>query len=193
MNWTLTTCGALCLALAGCSSSDSEAGSPGNGPGLEAYSAYCTGTLLTAQKVLTAEQSGVWSSKDAITAPAGTKVLMTASFDKWQGYYFVSSNRAERVSGDSATGLVKDTDFTSDCATDVNAIGIHVLLQPATLYPNQDLTGEPCVLPAATSFSSFSFVNGAAASVTASEIETACGYKTGYSKDFVYAELLPIQ
>jgi hypothetical protein len=47
------------------------------------------------------------------------------------------------------------------------------------------------MLPAGTSFESFSYFGGSSATITAAEIEQACGYQTGYSSDFVYAELLP--
>ena len=179
--------------LASCSSSDSDDGSPAGGVDLGVLSDYCTGKLLVEQRVMTAIGHSAWGTKGSLKAPAGTEIVVGPSFDKWRGFYYLSVGQVGMLSGDSSTGLVKDTDFTSNCATDVNAIGVRVLLQDSTVYPNPDLSGSACVLPAGTSFkSAFSFAAGTpSAAIIASEIKDACGYETAYSSDFVHAQLLP--
>jgi hypothetical protein len=182
----------LVNGLVACSGSDSG---DDNGPGvgsLEAFSAYCTGTLLVDTELMEPVGPGGWQSNGTQgTAAAGTVFLVETSFDKWDGYIIASSGTPMKLDSDFQTGLVKDTHFTSECATDPNGVTEHkVLLAESTFFPNEDLSGTPCKLPAATEFSSFSFFGGNTATVMAPEIKEQCGLDTAYSADMVYGSLV---
>ncbi len=182
------------LSLAACSGSDSDGGGHAVAGVPSAFSAYCTGTLK--RPVGLQEQDGPagWvGSSSTGEAPAGSIFVVEASFDKWEGFVFESDGTPLRLDSEFQTGLVKDQDFTSDCAGDPNAPKTaKVLLADATFYPNEGLSGAACTLPAGTKLTSFSFINtGAVATVSAAEIQAQCSLAESYSKDIVYGTLLP--
>ncbi len=185
---------ALAFAASGCSGSDGGGGGGGGAEDLSEFSAYCTGTLLVDYDVQIASGSGSWtgSSQDAFMAPAGTHFLVSPAFGSWEGYVTYSDGKAARIDSDFSTGLVKDKDFTSDCAVDESVRGANVLLQDATFYEDETLSGEPCTLPATTVLEQFGFSSfGGPASVSASAIKETCGWDQAYSDDIAYAELIP--
>ncbi|MGE0323494.1 MAG: hypothetical protein AB7K71_07000 [Polyangiaceae bacterium] len=184
----------LALAASGCGS-DGAGSDNGGGFDLSGFAGYCSGTLLVDHDVQIASGAGRWTgtSADDFFAPAGTEFLVSPSFDKWGGYVVYKDGTAGRVDDDFSTGLIKDQDFTSDCAIDVNTYGVDVLMQDSSLYETQALSGTRCVLPAGTVLEQLSFVNSSdAASVSAEAIRTQCGWDTAYSKDIAYGELLPL-
>ena len=104
-----------------------------------------------------------------------------------------------KLIGDFQSGLVRDTDFSSACATDDKLdfqAQHHVLLTDSTFYASEDLSGEPCPLPVGTELPGFGFASGgfgsggSAASVSSDAIEAACGLTQSYSADIVYGELV---
>lgn len=178
------------LGALGCSSgSEDEGASNGGAPIPSAFAEFCGGALTTSVSLMRPESPAVWMS-DGSSAPAGSEVLLTERFDKWRGYSFDASGSPLMTN----EPLEKGTHFTSDCAPDSppNFGGlVHVLLADSTFYPNEDLSGTPCVLPAGTKFQSFSFMaSGTSASVSADEIQAQCQLAKSYSKDIVYGELL---
>lgn len=179
---------AMAVGSSGCSSSEDEAGASVKSD-LSAFGAYCKGKLLAAKDVQLAQGPAVWSSNGAAgyRAPAGAEFLVSASFDKWTGYLVYSDGKVAKIAG--SAGLVKDTDFTSDCATDVNAIGVSVLLRASTFYAQQDLSGEPCTLPVATEFKSFSFSAGSPSTVSGDALKAQCALDTSFSDDIIYGKL----
>ncbi|MCA9639539.1 MAG: hypothetical protein H6718_02940 [Polyangiaceae bacterium] len=184
----------LGLAAAGCGSSD-DSGSGGGGIDLSEFGGYCKGTLLVDLDVQVAVAAGTWSgnSLDDFYAPAGTEFLVSPSFDKWRGYVAYKDGNAGKLDDDFSTGLIKDQDFTSDCAVDAYGSGIDVLMKDSHFYANEAQTGAPCVLPAGTQLEQLSFINTSeVATVSAAAIRTECGFDTAYSSDIVYAELLPL-
>lgn len=182
------------LALAACSGSDADGGGHTVAGVPAAFSAYCTGTLKHPVALQERDGPATWvGSNTTGEAPAGSIFVVEASFDKWGGFVFESDGTPLRLDGEFKTGLVKDQDFTSDCAIDPSAPKTaNVLLADATFYPNEDLSGEACTLPAGTELTSFSFIaTGAAATVSAAEIQAKCSLAKSYSKDIVYGDLLP--
>lgn len=190
------------LGIAACSGSDSSGGGPGgfgggsgsvpSGGPPAVFSPYCTGKLKVATDLMKADTAGAWMGDGSLVAPAGTTFLVGASFSQWDGYLVLTNGVPAQLSSDFQTGLVKDTDFTSDCATDDKlSAGIHVLMGDSTFHAKEDLSDEPCTLPSGTTLTSFSFLNsGTVATVGADEIKTTCGWDTSYSDDIHYAELI---
>ena len=197
----LTRCSTLASALlllhtsTGCSGSDSTGGSVETGS-LEAFSSYCTGTLKADVDLMAPDGPGGWFRDGSQgTANAGTTFLVGTSFEKWEGYVMLSSGAPRKLDADWETGLVRDSQFTSDCATDeklTDGSDRRVLLAASTFFANPELGGEPCALPVATELTSFGFSNtGSVANVSANEIETQCGWQKSYSADITYGELIP--
>jgi hypothetical protein len=182
------------LLLPACSGSDDDGGGPTAASIPATFSAYCTGTLK--QPVPIAEQDGpsAWVSSNATgEAPAGSSFLVEADFGKWGGYLFKSGGAVLMLDTDFSTGLVKDQDFTSDCATDATTVKTErVLLADSTFYADSKLGGAPCKLPAGTKLTNISFVsNGSVATVSTPEIEAQCSLEPSYSNDIVYGKLIP--
>jgi hypothetical protein len=119
---------------------------------------------------------------------AGTTFLVSPSFSKWEGYVVQSDGSAARITSDFAKGLVKGTDFTSDCADDAKLSAFtnpYVVLTRSTLYAKQDLTGATCVLDPGTTLTQYSFMStGDTAQISSDEIQAKCGFSIAYSKDF---------
>jgi hypothetical protein len=131
--------------------------------------------------------SGGWIT-DGSTAGAGTTFLVSPDFGKWEGYVFASDGSPRKVDADFKTGLVKDTDFTSDCAVDPSASSDKkhtVVLAKANIYANKDLTGTPCVIDAGTELTNYMFEGGFSgpASISSNEIKAKCSLDKGYSSD----------
>ena len=188
------------LLAAGCSGSDDDGGGgPGGTGSLQAFAGYCTGKTLRPIELMLPSGPGAWSTfGTADSVPAGTTFLVGASFDKWEGYVMAGDGTPMKLHADFQTGLIRDTDFSSPCATDDKLewqAQHHVLLVDSTFYASQDLSGEACKLPVATELPSFGFISGGfgdgeAAQVSSDAIESTCGLTQSYSTDIVYGELV---
>ena len=190
------------VALAACSSSDGGGGSP-QGVIPTAFTTYCTGTLKTDQKLMQSNGAGAWMGNGSMHASAGTPFLVSPDFGQWQGYVLAADGSATKIDLPFGKGLVKDTDFTSDCATDAAlSDSFHqktVILAASHVYASKDLSGDACTLDAGTAMTNYSFMSGGLgggsssdpALVGSDEIKAKCGYATGYTKDMVYATLVP--
>jgi hypothetical protein len=187
----------LLLGLAACSASASPSSPSTFASDLSAFSGYCTGTLKTEQDVL--KRIGVgWRGDGTLRAPAGTKILLAVDFEKWEGYALLADGTPARLDVDFQTGLVKDKDFTSECAVDADLSRDtrkhFVVLAPATLYKDKELTGSPCAIEqgfALTDGHSYQGGLEPVASVGGSGIQTKCGYSPGYTKEFAFGMLVP--
>ena len=170
------------------------AGAGGSAPDpIAAYAAYCTGTLKVEQKIQQPAGPGAWSGTGMKVA-AGTTFLVAAEQSSWGGIVITADGSPERISPvDFKTGLVKDTDFTADCATDdaSSSPKVHiVLLAKSTFYASMDFSGAGCTLDAGTALDGFNFSSlGGASSVSAQAIKSKCGIDTAYTKDLVYGSL----
>ncbi|MCC6900275.1 MAG: hypothetical protein IT377_14950 [Polyangiaceae bacterium] len=183
---------AVLLALPGCSGSDEQAGG-GVGKVPAAFSAYCTGTTKVAIDLQEAQGPAVWVGSNATgSAPAGSEFLVAASFDKWEGFVFESDGTPLRLDGDFQSGLVKDQDFTSDCAVDATTPKTDtVLLANSHFYSTESLSGSACTLPAGTVLTNYSFMSaGSVATVGSAEIAAQCSHQKAYSSDIVYGDLI---
>lgn len=188
------------LAVAACSSSDSSQGGGPDASKLAPYTAkYCTGTLKTDQKLQTPMTwGGAWQGDGTLVAHAGAQFIVSAEFDQWLGYAMESDGTPVRISGDATKGLTKDVDFTSDCATDAKRTdafsGHAVVLSPATLYANKELSGTPCTLDAGTELTNYSYAGSLSPSdpisISANEIKAKCGLDQAYAKTLVYGQLI---
>jgi hypothetical protein len=187
------------VALGACSSSDSGSSPQGVIP--QAFAKYCSGTLKTDQKLMHPMSGGGWQGDGTVHATAGTTFIVSPDFGHWGGYVLSSDGSVQKIDADFHTGLVKDTDFTSDCATDaaLNAFSNpNVVLAKSTFYAAQDLSGAACTLEAGTTMTNFSYMSGgfggsssAPATVSSAEIKAQCGFDTGYTRDLEYAALVP--
>jgi len=188
------------VALGACSSSDGGGGSP-QGVIPQAFDKYCVGTLKADQKLMKPMNGGGWMGDGTLRASAGTTFLVSVDFHQWSGFVVQQDGSVAKIDQDFDKGLVKDTDFTSDCATDAAlqpfAQNPKVLLKASTLYPTKDMSGTACTVDAGTSLTTFMYSSGGfgstpePAQVGADEIKAKCGYESGYSNDFSYGELLP--
>lgn len=188
------------LLAAGCSGSDDGGGKgPGGTGSLQAFAGYCTGTALRAIELQEPSGPGAWMSNGSQgSVQPGMTILVGASFDKWDAYLMRADGTPMQLKGDFQTGLIRDTDFESPCATDDKLdwqAQHHVLLRDSTFFATQDLSGEPCALPVGTELPSFGFISGGfgdgqPAQVSSDAIESTCGLTQSYSADIVYGELV---
>jgi hypothetical protein len=182
-------------ALAACSSStDSGPGTSATIPA--AFSKYCSATLKTEQKVMNPMGPGAWMGTGE-KVPAGTKILLSEDFSAWGGYAIKSDGGPLKISAaDRTKGLVKDVDFTSDCAPAAvpkfgDATIKTVTLAKATFYATKELTGTACTLEAGTEFSNYGITGGGDVSeVFANQIKEKCSLDKAYSKDLLTGGLV---
>lgn len=177
--------------MAGCSSSDGgQSTTVGAIPA--SFSAYCTGTLKIDQELMFPAGGGAWMG-NGTKAAAGTVFLVAAEFGQFGGFVMQSDGKPAKIEGDFTKGLVKDTDFTSDCATtaDDRSKTKFVLLAKAKLYPNADLTGTACELEAASTFENYAYSSsGSSATFSSPALAEKCGFDKGYSNDIYFGRLL---
>jgi hypothetical protein len=189
---------ALPLVALACSSSSAApsgagagGGSGGGQPGV-AFAAYCSGTLLTEQKILHPAGAGTWLG-NGMKVPAATTFLISAEYGLWGGFVVDGTAAPVRLEADFAKGLVKGTDFTAGCATDSSPSSPkikRVLLARTTFYPKMDLTGAACALDPGTELTNLSFMSlGGAATVSADAIHAQCKLSVAYSNDMAYGDL----
>ncbi len=178
-------------AVAGCSSSDDgQPAAAGGAPA--AFSSYCTGTLKVEQALMFPEGAGAWSG-NGVRAAVGTEFLVSAEFGQFGGFIIQNDGTPAKLKGDFAKGLVKDTDFTSECATsaDDRSKTRFVLLAKAKLFANADLSGATCELDAGTTFENYAYSSGASsASFSSPTLAAKCGFDKGYSNNIVFGSLL---
>lgn len=177
-------------ALTACSSASPPG--PADSPPA-AFAKYCTGTLLVDKRLMKGMGANAWRS-DGSTAGAGTKFLVSPGYGQWEGFLILVDGAPAKLAVDYEKRLVKDTDFTSDCATDPAAShsSREVVLARSTIYPNKELTGTACVLEPGTEFTSYSFAGGfdVVAKVSSPEIKAQCGLDSGYTRDLLSAGLM---
>jgi len=185
------------IAFAGCSSADSSSGG-GAGAIPAAFSKYCIGTLKTEQKIMHPMGPGAWmGTGDKVGA--GAQILIAPDFGSWGAFLMDSNGGPLKVSpADHSKGLVRDVDFTADCAPAAipsfsDPAIKRVTLGKATLYANKELTGTACTLDAGTEFSSYMYSGGGdVAEVSAAEIKTKCSFDKAYTKDLLVGELIAV-
>jgi hypothetical protein len=179
------------LALTACSNSSGSGSGAGGIP--SDFSKYCTGTLKTSVPLMKADGPGAWLG-DGQQASPGTVFVLSYQFDSVGGYVFQSDGSPEQLQTGLGQSFVEGTNFASSCAPTGSGFvpTTTVLLAPATLYPNQDLSGTACTLAAGTTLTNFSFSLSVdtAAQVSANEITAQCGVATMYSPDIEDASLL---
>lgn len=181
------------LVLVACSGSD-DAGGTDVGKVPQSFSAYCTGITKVRLDLMKKTGPAAWAGDNTTgSAPAGSVFLVASSFDKWEGFVFDTSGTPLKLHGDFSTGLVKDQDFTSDCAVDAQTGPTDtVLLADSHFYAEESLGGSACKLAQGTELTSFSFMaTGSVAQVSSTEIQAECSLSTSYSKDVVYGALVP--
>jgi hypothetical protein len=188
------------LVLAACSSSDSGGSPQGVIP--QAFASYCSGTLKTDQKLMTPMSGGGWMGNGSLHAAAGTPFLVSTEGGQWAGYVVQADGSVDKIDADFTKGLVRDTDFTSDCATDTAlhdfASDKNVVLAKSTIYATKDLTGTACTLDAGTTMTNFNYASGGfggsssgPSTVGSDEIKAKCGFASGYTNDLEFASLIP--
>jgi hypothetical protein len=184
----------LPLALAACSSS-SNGGGAGSANATDVsksstFSAFCTGTLKSDQKLML-DKGGAWIGDGSHHVPAGTTFLVSPDFDLWAGYVILDDGSAAKIDADFTKGLVKDTDFTSSCATDpASTQTTFVVLAKSTLRASKDLTGASCTLEAGSALADYSYESGDVNTVGGNSVQGKCGFSPGYTKDLSGADLL---
>lgn len=190
------------LVLAACDSDDSSSGGKTNSttdqPSTkEVFSKYCTGILKNDTTGMLPSGPFGWMSSNTKKKdiPAGTEILLEYSFSRTSGYAIFSDGSASKVSNQSLDGLIKDTDYTSDCPTSGKTE--RVLLMDSTFFANQELTGQPCTVKAGTILDSASATESSdgkytsdVAKVKSAQIKEICGLDVAYSSDGNSAELL---
>lgn len=181
----------LAVVSFGCSSSTTSAAP--SSANLAPFSKYCTGTTSKDIAYLTPAGPGSWSGSGA-TLPAGTTFLVSVDFSRYGGFAILDGGTPAQLKADFSKGLVLGEDFTSSCAPATPPSASEdelVLLRTATLYANQDLSGSPCSLPAATSFQSYGYSSsgGGTGTFQSDELQSKCGFTKGYTNDMTYARL----
>jgi len=183
------------IAGLGCAGTDDPsptggAGSGESGADLSAFADFCTGTLTVDKGLMVPWRVGAWQTSDTLVAPAGSQFILEFEFSKWEGYVIQPDGSANQIESEWETGLVLGTDFISDCNL-ANRTTHFALVQDSTFYANEELTGEPCVVPAGTWFQYFSFLGKEdVASFSADDLEALCGYRDGYSADIAFGKLV---
>lgn len=195
-----TTILALCFwLLAACGSDDGGSSSGGttlNPSSNPVFSIYCTGVLKNQMTGMLSENPFAWAAYPGhrSTLPPGTEILLESSFGKINGYAILFDGAISKVDADFSTGLLKDTDYISECPesgeTDL------VLLKTSHFFADATLSGQPCAIDAGTTMNSVSLVsnNGKSnlnvAEVKSAKIKEICGFEVAYSADMVRGDLL---
>jgi len=183
----------LFLAMAACSSASTSSSGSGQHTGVDgaAFSEYCTGTLLHEMPLMTEQSGEAWAGNGSLQSPSGTDFLLSDEFQKWQGYVIQNDGTPAKIT--AFNGLVQGTDFSSSCAPSTipdQFTANLVLLTDTTLYPNMDLSGTACTLPAGLALTNYETVGGTPVTVSAAEITAKCGATTMYAKTFATGQLL---
>lgn len=182
----------LLLAGSGCvNDEDGRAGGPADAQALDpVFDNVCRGVMAHPATVLPSQGPGQWGGVEPPRLAAYQPFMLASAGGRIEGYLALPGNQLGQIQPDAATGLVKDTDFTTDC----NLAGEAKLtaLRAATFYPDPELTGAPCTVPIGTRFPdhSFSRVAGGPATFSSTLLMKICGFQQGYSTDLVFGSLL---
>lgn len=194
----LASCLVLTQTALACGDDDAAGG--GFQTPAAAFDGFCRGVLVTPQNALPslpADNGAIAGGTNNPVAPPGTSFLLaTDSFgskNTFRGYVFVADGRAAQINGDFSTGLIKDTDFTTDC--DPTKKGRDTLLVAATIRPNADLSGDPCVVPIGTDLFELSVARTGQGPITLSGagLTTLCGFDKGYTDRLLEVDLVSKQ
>lgn len=173
--------------VAACSSSSDGGAFAGD---LGPFGKYCMGELKVEKTLMLPNGPGGWLGDGSSRALAGSKFIVGERFDKWNGFMILADKTPAQISADSSAGLVKDVDFTSDCAV-TGAKTAAVVLRDSTFYANEAFTGTACTLKAATELTGYSIMSdGTKATVSSDEIKATCSLDKAFSKDLAYAMLV---
>lgn len=193
----IAACAFVALAVPACSEDD-DAGNGGFKAADPAFDGICRGVLRTSQKALPSlpvSGGGIgWGGVNNPVAPSGTSFLLaTDSFGSkitYRGYLFVADGRAAQMNGDFTEGLIKDTDFTTDC--DATKKGRDTLLVATVVRPNADLTGDACTLPLGTDIFELSVARTGQGPITlaGAGLGTLCGFEKGYTDSLLEVDLI---
>ncbi len=183
----------LFLSMAACSSASTSSSGSGEHTGVDgaAFSAYCTGTLLHEMPLMTEQSGDAWGGNGSLQSPSGTDFLLSDEFQQWQGYVIQDDGTPAKIT--AFNGLVQGTDFSSSCAPKTipdQFTASMVLLTDTTLYPNMDLSGTACTLPAGLALTNYEILGGTPVTVSAAEVTAKCGKTTMYAKTFATGQLL---
>ncbi|HEY6464322.1 MAG TPA: hypothetical protein VIY73_29340 [Polyangiaceae bacterium] len=185
-------------ALLACSSSSQGNASGYDGATGAAFSAYCTGTLLQSEQLMSEGGGGSWEGDGALSAASGTPFLLASNVSAWDGYVIAGDGTPYEVQASGfPSGLVEGTDFSASCAPTggPSSTSFFVLLGATTLYPNADFSGTPCTLPAGTQLTNASFSASGSdptsgAQLSADELSSKCGVAgIMYGKEIPFADL----
>jgi hypothetical protein len=184
------------LLASACSSSPSPDTAPTtNAVYKTTFGKYCTATLTT-QKTLMLPQGDGWFDNRSAQAAPGTTFLLAAEFKVWAGYLIMTNGTPAKIDANFQTGLAEGTDFTSDCATNSAMLASYdaVLLANATFYPNVDLSGTACTVPAGTAMTSLVYSatlqDITEGQVSSDPIKAQCNLSQAYTRDMSYGDLV---
>jgi hypothetical protein len=178
--------------LAGCSSSSGPAAASFSDPA-KTYAAGCTATLTAAHTLEKPISGGGWFGDGTLHAPVGTTFLLTSDFNTFGGIAILGDGTPAEISADFTTGLVAGTDFSSTCAPATPPSTTHfVVLADTHVYATAALTGTACVFTAGTELHAYNYEAGLDSTTPpqlgGGDVQTKCGYQTGYTNDLVYAD-----
>jgi hypothetical protein len=184
--------------LLACSSSSSPGGGSGyDGATSPTFSAYCTGTLLQTEQLMSKGGGASWQGTGALSAPAGTPFLLAADIGDWNGFVIGADGTPYQVQASGfPNGLVEGTDFSASCAPSggPSSPTAFVLVGTTTLYPNADYTGTPCTLPGGTQLTDAGFSAAgdprSGGQLSATELQSKCGVSgVMYGKEIPFGDL----
>lgn len=183
--------------LVACSSASSPGGASYDGASEATFSAYCTGTLLQSEQLMSEGGGGSWQGNGSLSAPAGTPFLLASDIGQWNGFVVGADGTPYQVQPSGfPNGLVAGTDFSASCAPagGPSSPTVFVLVGETTLYPNADYSGTPCTLPAGTKLTNAGFSAAgdprSGAQLAADELQAKCGVAgIMYGKEIPFGDL----
>lgn len=182
----------LLLAASACATDeDGRSGGPADAQALDpVFDNVCRGTMVHAATVLPSQGPGQWGGVEPPQIAAYQPFMIASSGGRIEGYIALPGNQVGQIQGDFTKGLVKDTDFTTEC--NLGGEAKLTALRAATIYPDAGLTGAPCTIPIGTRFPdhAFSRVAGGPATFSSTLLTKMCGFQQGYTADLVYGSLL---
>lgn len=157
----------------------------------QSFLPYCTATLSEARLLQIPTTLGAWGDS-GLLAPSGSVILLTSDAAALGGVALLTDGTPVRI----GSGLLPGADFASRCAPSTPAPGATraVLMKEASFYATPSLDGAACTFPTGTGLDVFRFAIDASsglARVSSVQIETHCGFSSAYSRDIVFADLLP--
>jgi hypothetical protein len=184
-------------------SSAGAAGSSGSSSGLlemVSFDSFCTGTLLEDLPLYYAAfyQEGFYREGDpGPIAPAGTVFWIGyGSFSSTlKGYFILPDGQLALMDGeDFHVGLQLGKEFESTCLP-AEIQTVDTLLLDTEVYPTNEPTGEPCIVPRGTNtqegfvFGS-DFTGTLDRTVESPKLQKLCGFTKGYDTSFYHLPLV---